>query len=204
MTNSGSNNIPPTYSIDERPFGISWEEWTMKWWRWFLSISTEKHPAYDKTGEKSGVNQIDPYVWFLAGTTGGKAERVITIPTGKAVLLPVINFTTSYSENPELKTEGELTSFVNGHMKDIAQKEAMVDGEKMTISENHRVRTPSFEFSFPSSNVFGAREGMTRGVGDGYWIFLKPLTPGIHSIKTAGACMSGRVQISVEIKLIVK
>jgi hypothetical protein len=164
----------------------------------------ENHPAYDKTGEKSGVNQIDPNVWFLAGTTGGRAKRAITIPAGRAVLLPIINFTTSYSENPELKTEEEQTSFVNSHMKDIARKEAIIDGEKLIISENHRVRSPSFEFSFPISNVFGAEEGMTRGVGDGYWIFLKPLTPGIHNIKTAGACMSGRVQISIDIKLIVK
>jgi hypothetical protein len=36
------------------------------------------------------------------------------------------------------------------------------------------------------------------------YFYLKPLTPGIHNIKTAGACMSGRVQINVDIKLIVK
>jgi hypothetical protein len=128
-----SNNLPPTYSTDERPFGKSWEEWTRKWWQWFLSTSTENHPAYDKTGEKSGVNQLDQDVWFLAGTAGGRAERVITILAGKAVLLPVINVTTSYLENPELKTEEDLTSFVNGHMKDIARKEAVIDGENVIM-----------------------------------------------------------------------
>lgn len=199
-----SNNILSTYRTDEMPFGKSWEEWTTEWWRWFLSTPKENHPAYDKTGEKSGVNQTDQNVWFLAGTTGGRAERTINIPAGKAILLPIINVTTSYSENPELKTEEELASFVDGHMKDIARKEATIDGEKLIISEDHRVRSPPFEFSFPASNVFGAQESVTRGVGDGYWLFLKPSTPGIHSIKTVGACMSGRVQISVDIKLIVE
>jgi hypothetical protein len=199
-----SNNILSTYRTDEMPFGKSWEEWTTEWWRWFLSTPKENHPVYDETGEKSGVNQTDQNVWFLAGTTGGRAERAINIPAGKAILLPIINVTTSYSENPELKTEEELTSFVDGHMKDIARKEATIDGEKLIISEDHRIRSPPFEFSFPSSNVFGAQESVTKGVGDGYWLFLKPLTPGTHSIKTVGACMSGRVQISVDIKLIVE
>jgi hypothetical protein len=197
-------NLPTMmYRLDEQPFGKSLEEWTTKWWQWFLSIPIENNPAYDNTGEKSGVNQIDPNVWFLAGTTGGGAERTIGIPAGKSVLFPLINVTTSYSENPSLKTEEEMISFVNAHMKDIAKKEISIDGEDLIISDNHRVQSPSFEFFFPANNIYGAREGLTRGVGDGYWIFLKPLSPGIHIIRTSAACMSGRIQIGVNIKLIV-
>ena len=192
------------YKSDENPFGKSWEEWTTKWWQWFLSIPIEDHPAYDKTGEKAGVNQIDPNVWFLAGTTGGRAERTITIPAGKAILFPVINVTTSYSENPSLKTQEEMTSFVNAHMANIAKKEASIDGEDLIISESYRIQSPSFEFSFPPNNIYGANEGLTKGVGDGYWIFLKPLPAGIHNIRTSGACMSGRIKIDTNIKLIVK
>jgi hypothetical protein len=192
------------YRLDEQPFGKSWEEWTIKWWQWFLSTPIEDHPAYDKTGGKGGINQIDPNVWFLAGTTGGRAERTITIPTGKAVLLPIINVTTSYSENPSLKTHEEMTSFVNAHMKDIAKKEASIDGEDLLVSEDHRMRSPSFKFSFPSNNIYGAKEGLTTGVGDGYWIFLKPLPAGIHNIRLSGACMSGKIQIDVNIKLLVE
>lgn len=192
------------YSPNELPFGESWENWTTKWWQWFLSIPVEKHPARDETGDKAGVNQDDPNVWFIAGTTGGTAERIISIPEGMAVLFPVINVTTSYLENPNLKTEDDMRSFVNSHMNDIAKKMSYIDGEEILITERNRVRTNPFEFTFPSNNIYGVGSGPTKGVGDGYWVFLKPMSSGIHTIRTSGACMSGRVRIDVNIKLIVK
>jgi hypothetical protein len=192
------------YRPEEQPFGRTWEEWTSKWWQWFFSIPIENHPAFDETGDKGYANLFDSDVLFLAGTTGGYAERTINIPAGKAVLLPVINIATSYSENPNLKTEKEMASFVNAHMKNIAKKEASIDGENARISEKHRVKSRTFEFSFPLNNIYGVKEGPTRGTGDGYWIFLRPLPPGIHLITTSGECMSGRIQIGVKIKLIVE
>jgi|SRR5215831_2608324 len=191
------------FSRQETPFGRSWEEWTAKWWQWFLTIPIIEHPAYDKTGEKAGINQFDPNVWFIAGTTGGKAERAIFIPPGKAILFPVINVTTSYSENPSLKTIADLELFVNDQMNDIARKEVIIDGEQILVSEMYRVKSPEFQFSFPPDNIYGVQAGQTTGVGEGYWIFLRVLSPGKHTIKTAGACMSGRIQISVDIELTV-
>jgi len=191
------------YSPDELPFGKTWENWTTKWWQWFLSIPLDRHPACDKTGEYADVNQNDPNVWFMAGTAGGIANRIISIPEGKAVLFPVINVTTSYLENPNLRTENDLITFVNSHMKDIAKKLAYVDGEEIMISEDNRVRSKPFDFTFPPNNIYGVGSGKTKGVGDGYWVFLKPLPSGIHTIRTSGACMSGRVQIDVNVQIIV-
>jgi hypothetical protein len=192
------------YKRDERPFGKSWEEWATRWWQWFLSMPIDVNPACDKSGEKAGFNQNNPDVWFLAGTTGGAAERLITVPAGKSIFFPIINVTTSYLENPKLKTEDDMSSFVSAHMGDIAKKEASIDGGTLSITESYRVRSPSFKFSFPANNIYGAEEGLTRGVGDGYWIFLRPLSRGTHYISTCGACMSGKVQIDVNIKLIVE
>jgi len=192
------------YRIDEHPFGKSWEEWATKWWKWFLSISKNNHPACDKTGEKANLNQDDPNVWFLAGTTGGSAERTIVIPSDKAIFFPIINITTSYLENPNLKTEEDMSSFVRGHMREIARKEATIDGQSVPISENHRAQSPLFEFSFPTNNIYGAQDGVTQGIGDGYWLFLKPLSKGIHHVSTSGACMSGKVQIEVTLNLLVE
>jgi hypothetical protein len=199
-----SNSIPTMYSLNERPFGKSWQEWTALWWQWFFSIPKENHPAYDDTGERWNVDQDDPNVLFLAGTTAGKAERTITIPAGKAVLFPVINFAISYSEDPGLRTEAELITLAESNIDDIVKKEADIDGADLLISEKHRVRSKPFNFSFPTNNIYGVRDGSTRGVGDGYWIFLKPLCPSKHNIRTSGSCLSGRIQIDVNIELIIK
>jgi len=197
------NSIPAMFSLYEKPFGKSWQEWTTEWWQWFLSIPKENHPAYDDTGEKWAINQDDPDVLFLAGTTAGKVERTIIIPPGRAILFPVINYATSYSEDPGLKTEDEMILHAKSNIDDIVKKEANIDGASLLISDKHRVQSPPFDFSFPTNNIYGVKGGSTRGVGDGYWIFLKPLSLGKHNIRTSGSCLSGRIQIDVSVNLIV-
>jgi hypothetical protein len=202
MTNS--INIPTMYSLDEQPFGKTWQEWTTQWWKWFFSISKENHPAYDHTGEGWAVNQDDPNVVFIAGTIGGKVERTVTIPAGKAVLLPIINFATSYSENPSLRDEIEMIAHAKSNIDDIVKKEVNIDGTSLIISERYRMQSPPFNFTFPTNNIYGVQDGSTRGAGDGYWIFFKPLSPGKHNIRTSGSCLSGKIQIDVDIEIIIK
>lgn len=199
------NNIMSLlFQSKERPFGHTWQYWTTRWWQWFLSIPKVDSPAMDTTGEKSSVNQSDSNVWFLASTTGGKVERTVRITSGKALLFPIINVTISTAEDPTLNADTDMISFVKRHTDDIVEKRASIDGEELFISENFRVKSPPFKFSFPPTNIFGAREGPTKGAGDGYWIFMKPLHPGIHNIRTYGSCMSGKIQIGADIKLIVE
>jgi hypothetical protein len=199
-----TNTIPLMFGSRERPFGLTWEEWTTRWWKWFLSIPKEYSPAIDETSERAATYQYDPQVWFLASTTDGIVERNVKISSGMALLFPVINVTISNSENPALRTDGEMISFVRGHMDDIVKKQVIIDGQEIVISEKFRVQSPPFDFTFPSNNIFDAHEGPTRGVGDGYWIFLKPLQPGNYYIRTHGSCMSGKIQIIANIRLIVE
>ena len=198
------NNTPEMFTLDEQPFGKSWQEWTTRWWRWFLSMPRENHPALDKTGENCHIGQTDPKVWFLAGTVGGVFRRTVRIVERKAVLVPVINVTISYSENPSLRNENEMVLFTQKHIDGIATKEAYIDGFEIQTKDVHRVRSPMFDFTFPRSNIFGVKEGYTQGVGDGYWIFLKSLSPGRHTLRTFGSCLSGRVQIGVNVLLLVE
>jgi hypothetical protein len=46
-----------------------------------------------------------------------------------------------------------------------------------------RVQSPLFSFSFPNNNIFGAQGGPSQSVADGYYVFLKPLSPGKHDIR---------------------
>jgi hypothetical protein len=192
------------YGTDEHPLGKSWQEWTTEWWRWFLSMPKNGHPSYDSARKNWAGNEQDSNVVFLAGTINGKVKRRIVIPPKKAILFPVINFTTSYSEDPALKTDAEMIAHAKSNIDDIVKKRAIIDGTALLISEDNRVQTPPFDFSFPTDNIYGVREGPSRGVGDGFWIFLKPLMPGSHEIRTYGSCLSGRIEIEANVELIVK
>jgi hypothetical protein len=192
------------YNRHDGPFGKSWQEWTTEWWRWFLSIPRDQHPSYDNGYTIMADSSQNPNVFFLAGTTGGKISGRVALPPNRAVLLPVINFTTSYSEEPALRTEAEMIKHAESNIGDIVKKEAVIDGTTLFISEKDRVRTEPFDFTFPKNNIYGVREGPSRGVGDGYWIFLKPMVSGSHNIKTYGSCLSGRIRIEIDVELIIK
>ena len=189
---------------DDTPHGKTWEEWTAKWWQWILSIPKTHNPVYDTSGEKSYYSLNNENVVFLAGTAGGKAVRRVTIPSGRSILLPVINCTTSYAENPSLKTEAEMFAFVQSNIDDIRHKSASIYGLDVVNLENYRVRSGVFKVTFPENNIFNAEAGDTIGVSDGYWLFMKPFRVGSHSIRTFGSCLSGRITIDVAYNIIVK
>lgn len=192
------------YSMKEQPFGKTWAEWTTRWWQWFLSIPKELHPFYDVTGERSDAYQENEDVIFLVGTTyGGIHNRCFRVSRGKAILFPVINFTISYAEDPRLRTEAEMISYAQSNVDDIVRKEANIDGVDLVISEEDRMRTPPFGFSFPKENIYGVKDGPTIGVADGYWIFLKPFSVGTHRIRAFGSCLSGKIQITVNVDLVI-
>jgi hypothetical protein len=192
------------YRRDENPFGKTWEEWTAKWWQWALSIPIEHNPGNDETGVNFNKNQNYHDVLFLAGTFGGSAEREIIIPARRAILMPVINFTTSYAEEPALKSESELISRARYDIDDIVKKEAIVDGMNIQGLEKYRVASPLFDITLPDNNVIGVQAGPTQGVSDGYWLFLKPLPPGKHEIRAWGSCSSGRTNIDITFHITVK
>ncbi len=186
------------------PFGKTWEEWTVKWWQWVLSFPKRDNPGYDKTGEKILANQNFVDLLFLAGTYGGLAERAICIPSGKALLLPVINYVTSYSENPSLKSEEELFSDARSNINDILNKEASIDGVILEDLNKYRVTSGIFCVVYPEENIYGIKPGQTKAVSDGYWLFLRPMTCGKHYIDTYGSCLAGRVKIEVKYNITVQ
>lgn len=199
------NNINSLlFSSKERPFGQTWQYWTTKWWQWFLSIPEDSNPAIDNTGEKSSVDQLNPNVWFLASTINGRAVRTVRIPPGKGVLFPIINVTISNSENPHLTTDQDLISFVNADMSDIVNKRANIDGQDFSLTKEDHIQSPPFDFYFPRNNIFSAKQGIARGVGDGYWIFMRPLQRGKHVVNTYGSCMSGKIQIGMRLEMIIE
>ena len=177
---------PNVYSIDNKPYGFTYAEWTAKWWQWSLSIPKDINPAGDTTGKNCAQNQ-NGSVWFLAGTFGGQAERSCTIPTGKAILFAPINAECSYAEYTNLKSEAELRTCAKTLQDQTTQIDVTIDGIKIQDMEKYRIQSPLFSVTFPNGNVYGIPAGTTQAVSDGNWVFLHPLSPGKHEIRSKGA-----------------
>jgi hypothetical protein len=178
-----ADNInPQLYSVDSKPFGLSISEWSVKWWQWLHSIPAPNNPASDKTGQYCSVGQPAKDVWFLVQTTSGPGERTCTVPAGRAILLPVAINECSTAENPALTTESALRAcaIAGNEVNSIV---AIVDGVKLKNLEQYRVQSPLFTLTFSENNNNGVPAGPTKSVSDAYMTFLKPLSPGNHTLQ---------------------
>jgi len=63
----------------------------------------------------------------------------------------------------------------------------VIDGTPVADLTKFRVSSPVFTFTAAIGNVFGIPPGTTRSVADGYWVLMRPLPPGSHTISFGGA-----------------
>lgn len=169
------------FAIDSKPYGISYEDWTIKFWQWLLSIPVSRNPAVDQTGEFCGEAQGNDQVFFLVFSGSGGADRTCSVPAGKAILIPVNVAMCSYAEFPGA-TEEELHTCATEDESSNPGLFLSVDGVAFKDLEKYRVHSRAFDFSLPSDPWLGD-SGPSRGVSDGYWIILEPLPPGKHEIE---------------------
>jgi hypothetical protein len=179
-----------------RPLGISYELWTIRWWKWLVSLPKAINPVLDGSGVNCFIDQNDPDVWFLAGTLGGFAERQCTIPLGRSIFFPIINVEASFNDT-EVSNEHELVSFTQTHIDDIDVRGVQVEIDNMAINnlDRYRIKTPVFDLNFVEDNILNAKVGMSKAASDGYWLFLSPLRSGLHTLLFSGSCLSGKIRI---------
>jgi hypothetical protein len=196
----GSNWKSMIFAKDSNPYNLSYKEWTETWWRWVLSIPKEINPLLDNNGEHCAEGQCGP-VWFLAGTTGNTyhAERMCNILGEKAVLFPIIVSEFSFSEVPHIKRNDELFSYVSKDMDQCSVLEASIDGSKLHDLHKFRVQIGPFDVSFPPNNLWDVRPGPTKAVSDGFWVFLRPLNEGDHTIEFRGVEPHFRTQVRYQL-----
>lgn len=200
----GTENQFETHKLDSKPYGETYGQWTVRWWRWALSTPKKINPVVDESGDLAGVNQLSDHVWFLAGKFGSEdqlfPDRRCTVPFGRSVLFPVINCLASPLEYPELKTEQQLIDHVMNDENSIVKKDCFVNDNMIDVM---RVRSDPLVFSLTidSDNAIGVEGGKTIASADGYWVFLKPLPAGDYIVRFAGACENGRLNSGAHYKI---
>ncbi len=185
------------YSPEENVFGMSYGDWSAAWWQYVLSIETGANPVFDTTGINCDIAQSSAPVFFLAGAGAEPVTRTCTVPAEKALFIPIINVECSTVEPAPFfgSTAQELRTCVarsiNGVDEDTLK--ATIDGKSVQNLTDFRAQSPLFDFTLPAANNFFGLAGVTSGssMSDGYWLMLKPLSPGNHVIHFEGAYVSG-------------
>lgn len=182
--------------------GATPAEWAARWWQWALAIPADQNPILDgpcTTGQSGDV-------FFLAGNFGGSSTRDCTVPAGKALFFPVADFLCWPS--PELPEEGCATPATEAALTACAHggfdgaevtMSVTVDGEELDDVEAYRATSAQFSWTTPAdeadqlipgtgpipANACGIPEGDRFGVTDGFWIMLRPLEAGTHTVHFA-------------------
>jgi hypothetical protein len=104
------------------------------------------------------------------------------IPSGRAIFFPVLVKEDSLADDSDLKTEADLIKRCEQATNRLINIEASIDDQPMEHLENYRVRSEVFDLALPKDNVYNVKPGLTRSVCDGYWLFIKPLKSGKHTI----------------------
>lgn len=178
--------------------GESYSELASKWTNWLIAEPIATNPAFDPDGRFCDRNQ-EGKVWFLASTFGGVVDRTCEVPAGKAIFLSLGGVFASFA--PEFPAAGDpclqRATDVEKVRCDVNDDvpvapgisfEVTLDGVPVTDlfafraqsqpgGFTLRVPDPSFltDLGFAAGDRFPA-------VADGYFLFLKPLRPGEHTL----------------------
>ncbi|CAM5590692.1 signal protein [Streptomyces avidinii] len=136
---------------------LSTGELQSRWWSWAASSPARSNPVADPDGSFCAENQPAD-VWYLAGTVGGRAERRCSIPKGRPVVLPVLNFTGTKAECAAQLAEAQGT--VVWGRTDVAVE---------------RIEPTTIRIKGVEGNPLTRKAGTVTTYGCGLWVRLGPV-----------------------------
>jgi len=158
-------------------------QWSSRWWQWAANFDG-KPPYQDRDGTRCAMHQDGP-VWFLAGTDGSfDAVRSCTIPADRHVFVPLITWFVAAGDAGETEAlsctqkQQRAANFADHVYTGLV----LLDGRP--IGQFQRMRAAG-------ETCFTLTSDHPAVATDGYWLMLKPLPPGQHTLAVAAAYREG-------------
>jgi len=193
---------------------MTFGEWAAAWWEWALAAPADESPLLDETGEFGDRGQSGP-VWFLGGTwgAGGAVDRAVTVPAGKSLFFPIVNFVWVQTPYDPPFDEDALRDFLASTVDSAVDLSCEIDGMPVGGLDLHRFQSPLFTANLPEWNLldysfnqfgfeFPAGE-YAPCLDDGYYLMLAPLPAGEHTIHFAGGLAAAGFVLDVTYHLTV-
>jgi len=165
--------IDPDEIVSDR----SQVEWAESYLQWIASFARGSSPSSDTTGAQCGAKQGGE-VWFLASSDGTQAVvRDCAVPAGKTLFVPLVS-TTERSNSGEPNCAA-MARQAAGALAHVSRLSMTIDGRPVGGLENHRQPTGE---CFALDARQASRSATRAAVADGYYVMLKPLPAGSHTI----------------------
>ena len=173
------------FSPESKPYGLSYEQHVKNFWKWIISLPQDKNPWADQTGKNCAIGQLETNasVFYLSGNGGGKSDRICKVPAGKGLFIPVSPMEISDKEAPNRSIE-DLHKIAKKDQDSVTSLYLKIGNKEYSRQDLEKYRTPTeeFEVTFPKNAIFGATEGISKAVADGYYVITQPLEKGNYTI----------------------
>jgi hypothetical protein len=193
---AASGEVLPPSSL---PYGYSYEEWSAKWWQYYLGQDTNK---LELVGHPDICEGPASRVRFLEGTPGSVSEtNHITIHTDTPLFFSLLSFGADNTACPITDftslTGDQLAAEVVGGWNTVTLTTCTIDGVEVTGLEDptnsiYNVVSPPFSYTTAEKgNMLGVVEGelcipggftIYPAVSDGIYLMISPFSRGKHTI----------------------
>lgn len=213
-SSSAAEEVLPPSSL---PYGLSYQEWSAKWWQWTLEQSTNHIEAVGDPGICSGPASA---VRFLGGVyvpvVGGITERTnhISINSGTPLFFSILSIWVDNSGCPfTTNTTDQLLAEAAQEWSGVTTISCSIDGVAVAgltdpATTEYLVQSPAFSYTTATKDnvlagYFGEPcvEGDTTiypAVAEGAYLMLSPLKPGKHTIIIVGIVSQGGTPVVQE------
>lgn len=187
----------------------AYSDMARQWWKWIAAIPVESNPIFDETGEHCHVAQPATDVWFLASSQEeGIVERTCAIPAETSLFFPLASDVAVSPPSDSLGLIAKLTR-LDLEYDEVCAVSVEYDGELLADDPAAlRVTASTFVLELAIGNFLKAAPGTYVAGTDGYWAYMTPPEPGVHSLRfgVSYCDQNGRVvsQRGADYKLIVE
>jgi hypothetical protein len=189
----GASTDPYSFPVGSSPYGIPFKDWTAKWWTWYQSVPKLNNPNFQNVSGYTPVecsylqDPANPAIFlpYVGVERGSSTTANCNIPYGKAVLILVDGGEADYSDpTVQPKTQDTLVNQVTKSNVYPNPFGITFDGHQLALTNDEALKVQSdlFNFTLPPKNLSGEAAGPDKGIGQGWYLFLKPLSPGVHIV----------------------
>lgn len=168
--------------------GRTTAEWAADLWQWTFSFLEGESPVFDdETGELAYLGDVGGPVFFAAAASN--VRRSFDVPCGKYMLVPLVDQAwTLEGDDTEAFARQQNAEF----LATVSSLVARLDGKRIPDLYSYVQSSPSlFTVTIPDGGLFGPEGGTFQAVTAGYFLMIKPLPRGPHSLVFGATALDG-------------